>query len=77
MNWDFHIDSVFTSMENIMVLDESEEISIEMLKPLLACVKKNREVQRLQNLNIVYMKISYRLFTFTKGILPVAHKLGK
>ncbi|MFS7923339.1 putative sister chromatid cohesion protein Pds5 [Helianthus anomalus] len=41
---DFHIDSVYSSMENIMelVIDESEEISVEMLKPLLACVKKDR-----------------------------------
>ncbi|KAI7752993.1 hypothetical protein M8C21_026734 [Ambrosia artemisiifolia] len=41
---DFHIDSVFLSMENIMVLviDESEEIPVEMLKPLLASVKKDR-----------------------------------
>ncbi|KAM0029886.1 putative sister chromatid cohesion protein Pds5 [Helianthus debilis subsp. tardiflorus] len=42
---DFHMDSVYSSMENIMelVIDESEEISVEMLKPLLACVKKDRE----------------------------------
>ncbi|XP_022029340.1 hepatoma-derived growth factor-related protein 2 isoform X3 [Helianthus annuus] len=41
---DFHMDSVYSSMENIMelVIDESEEISVEMLKPLLACVKKDR-----------------------------------
>ncbi|XP_076951233.1 uncharacterized protein LOC143624472 [Bidens hawaiensis] len=40
---DYHMDSVFPSMENIMVLvlEESEEIPVEMLKPLLASVKKD------------------------------------
>lgn len=43
---DYHLDSIFSSMENIMVLvlEESEEISVEMLKPLLASVKKDSEV---------------------------------
>ncbi|KAJ0672162.1 putative sister chromatid cohesion protein Pds5 [Helianthus annuus] len=44
---DYHLDSVFPSMESIMVLviEESEEIPVEMLKPLLARVKKdNTEV---------------------------------
>ncbi|KAK9059434.1 hypothetical protein SSX86_022054 [Deinandra increscens subsp. villosa] len=42
---DFHLDSVFSAMENIMVvvIEESEEISVELLKPLLATVRKNRE----------------------------------
>ncbi|KAL8209991.1 hypothetical protein R6Q57_006723 [Mikania cordata] len=41
---DYHIDSIFSSMENIMVLvlEESEEIPVEMLKPLLARVKKDQ-----------------------------------
>ncbi|KAI3828674.1 hypothetical protein L1987_02782 [Smallanthus sonchifolius] len=40
---DYHHDSIFSSMENIMVLvlEESEEIPVEMLKPLLASVKKD------------------------------------
>ncbi|KAJ0901052.1 putative sister chromatid cohesion protein Pds5 [Helianthus annuus] len=35
---DYHLDSVFPSMGSIMVLviEESEEIPVEMLKPLLA-----------------------------------------
>ncbi|KVH91665.1 Armadillo-type fold [Cynara cardunculus var. scolymus] len=42
---DYHLDSVYSSMENIMVLvfEESEEISVEMLKPVLASVKKQSE----------------------------------
>ncbi|KAI3692100.1 hypothetical protein L6452_31909 [Arctium lappa] len=42
---DYHLDSIYSSMENIMVLvfEESEEISVEMLKPLLASVKKQNE----------------------------------
>ncbi|KAK9077874.1 hypothetical protein SSX86_006212 [Deinandra increscens subsp. villosa] len=42
---DFHLDSVFSAMENIMVvvIEESGEISVELLKPLLATVRKNRE----------------------------------
>ncbi|XP_076948936.1 uncharacterized protein LOC143621383 [Bidens hawaiensis] len=42
---DYHMDSVFPSMENIMVLvlEESEEIPVEMLKPLLASVKKDNK----------------------------------
>lgn len=42
---DHHLDSIYSSMENIMVLvfEESEEISVEMLKPLLASVKKQSE----------------------------------
>lgn len=31
----------------ILVLDESEEISLELLYPLLACVKKDNEVGHL------------------------------
>uniref|UniRef100_A0A251TWA7 Armadillo-type fold protein n=1 Tax=Helianthus annuus TaxID=4232 RepID=A0A251TWA7_HELAN len=40
---DYHLDSVFPSMGSIMVLviEESEEIPVEMLKPLLAHVKKD------------------------------------
>ncbi|KAI7739357.1 hypothetical protein M8C21_010700, partial [Ambrosia artemisiifolia] len=42
---DYHIDSIFSSMENIMVLvlEESEKIPAEMLKPLLAGVKKDNK----------------------------------
>ncbi|KAK9067878.1 hypothetical protein SSX86_011989 [Deinandra increscens subsp. villosa] len=40
---DYHLDSIFSSMETIMVLvlEESEEIPAQMLKPLLASVKKD------------------------------------
>ncbi|MFS7994214.1 putative sister chromatid cohesion protein Pds5 [Helianthus anomalus] len=40
---DYHLDSVFPLMGSIMVLviEESEEIPVEMLKPLLARVKKD------------------------------------
>ncbi|XP_076936673.1 uncharacterized protein LOC143603892 [Bidens hawaiensis] len=41
---DYHLDAIYSSMESIMVLviEESEEISVELLKPLLASVKKDR-----------------------------------
>ncbi|KAK1419240.1 hypothetical protein QVD17_28403 [Tagetes erecta] len=40
---DYHLDAIFSSMENIMVLvlEESEDIPVGMLKPLLASVKKD------------------------------------
>ncbi|XVE71254.1 hypothetical protein DITRI_Ditri10aG0135900 [Diplodiscus trichospermus] len=42
---DYHAEAVFTSMVTIMtlVLEESEEISVEMLSPLLASVKRDNE----------------------------------
>ncbi|GJU39900.1 sister chromatid cohesion protein PDS5-like protein isoform X1 [Tanacetum coccineum] len=42
---DYHRRVIYSSMENIMilVLEESEVISVEMLKPLLATVKKHNE----------------------------------
>nr|XP_043627353.1 dentin sialophosphoprotein-like isoform X2 [Erigeron canadensis] len=42
---DYHHESIYPSMESIMVLvlEESEEIPVEMLKPLLASVKKDSE----------------------------------
>ncbi|GKF34017.1 sister chromatid cohesion protein PDS5-like protein isoform X1, partial [Tanacetum coccineum] len=42
---DYHRGVIYSSMENIMilVLEESEDISVEMLKPLLATVKKHIE----------------------------------
>ncbi|XP_076902123.1 uncharacterized protein LOC143556758 [Bidens hawaiensis] len=41
---DYHLDAIYSSMESIMVLviEESEEISVDLLKPLLASVKKDR-----------------------------------
>ncbi|KAF5790992.1 putative sister chromatid cohesion protein Pds5 [Helianthus annuus] len=49
---DYHLDSVFPSMGSIMVLviEESEEIPVEMLKPLLAHVKKDNTVRGLRHL---------------------------
>ncbi|XP_039043257.1 titin homolog isoform X3 [Hibiscus syriacus] len=44
---DHHPETVFTSMATIMtlVLEESEDISVELLSPILACVKRdNQEV---------------------------------
>ncbi|GKB48042.1 TRAF-type zinc finger domain-containing protein 1-like protein [Tanacetum coccineum] len=42
---DYHRGVIYSSMENIMilVLEESEDISVEILKPLLATVKKHNE----------------------------------
>ncbi|KAE8687476.1 hypothetical protein F3Y22_tig00111014pilonHSYRG00028 [Hibiscus syriacus] len=42
---DYHADTVFTSMLTIMtlVLEESEDISMELLSPILARVKKDNE----------------------------------
>jgi membrane protein involved in colicin uptake len=42
---DYHSDQVFTSMETIMclVLEESEDVSVELLTPLLDSVKNNSE----------------------------------
>lgn len=41
-----HPENVFSSMETIMtlVLEESEEISFDLLSPLLDSVKKDNEV---------------------------------
>ncbi|KAJ6956822.1 hypothetical protein NC653_038893 [Populus alba x Populus x berolinensis] len=43
--WDYHPENVLSSMETIMslVLEESEDISVELLSPLLASVKKGDE----------------------------------
>ncbi|XVE97346.1 hypothetical protein REPUB_Repub03eG0011800 [Reevesia pubescens] len=42
---DYHAEAVFTSMVTIMtlVLEESEDISAELLSPILACVKRDNE----------------------------------
>ncbi|XP_071730569.1 sister chromatid cohesion protein PDS5 homolog C-like [Rutidosis leptorrhynchoides] len=42
---DYHPKLIYSSMEDIMVvvLEESEEISVELLKPLLASVKKDNQ----------------------------------
>ncbi|KAK9052923.1 hypothetical protein SSX86_029553 [Deinandra increscens subsp. villosa] len=42
---DHHLDHVFSLMTNVMVLvlEESEDISLDMLKPLLASIKNNSE----------------------------------
>ncbi|KAK9280152.1 hypothetical protein L1049_013839 [Liquidambar formosana] len=42
---DYHPENVFTSMETIMtlVLEESEDIPLELLSPILACVKRDNE----------------------------------
>ncbi|XVE53543.1 hypothetical protein DITRI_Ditri03aG0011300 [Diplodiscus trichospermus] len=42
---DYHGEAVFTSMMTIMtlVLEESEDISVELLSPFLACVKRDNE----------------------------------
>lgn len=43
---DYHAHTVFASMVTIMtlVLEESEDISIELLSPILASVKRDNEV---------------------------------
>jgi len=43
---DHHPKDVFSSMETIMtlVLEESEDISFDLLSPLLESIKKNNEV---------------------------------
>ena len=47
---DYHRRDIFLNMQNIMVmvLEESEEVSVELLKPLLASVKKHSEVTGLR-----------------------------
>ena len=46
---DYHPENVLSSMETIMslVLEESEDISVELLSPLLTSVKKGDEVNHL------------------------------
>lgn len=53
---DYHAEAVFTSMVTIMtlVLEESEDIPVEMLSPILACVKKDNVVRYHESLSIVY-----------------------
>lgn len=43
---DFHSEDIFTYMATIMtvVLEESEEVTMELLTPLLATVKKHSKV---------------------------------
>ncbi|KAM0070122.1 putative sister chromatid cohesion protein Pds5 [Helianthus debilis subsp. tardiflorus] len=76
---DYHLDSVFPSMESIMVLviEESEEIPVEMLKPLLARVKKdNTDVLPIaRNLSErVLVKSAERLKPY---LLPAVTALGE
>nr|GEW24788.1 sister chromatid cohesion protein PDS5-like isoform X1 [Tanacetum cinerariifolium] len=48
---DYHCGHIFSNMQNIMVmvLEESDEISVELLKPLLASVKRHNAVRALLN----------------------------
>ncbi|KAJ0736298.1 putative sister chromatid cohesion protein Pds5 [Helianthus annuus] len=76
---DYHLDSVFPSMGSIMVLviEESEEIPVEMLKPLLARVKNdNTDVLPIaRNLSErVLVKSAERLKPY---LLPAVTALGE
>ncbi|KAJ0491447.1 putative sister chromatid cohesion protein Pds5 [Helianthus annuus] len=76
---DYHLDSVFPSMGSIMVLviEESEEIPVEMLKPLLARVKNdNTDVLPIaRNLSErVLVKSAERLKPY---FLPAVTALGE
>ncbi|KAJ0876255.1 putative sister chromatid cohesion protein Pds5 [Helianthus annuus] len=76
---DYHLDSVFPSMGSILVLviEESEEIPVEMLKPLLAHVKKdNTDVLPVaRNLSErVLVKSAERLKPY---LLPAVTALGE
>ncbi|KAJ0443579.1 putative sister chromatid cohesion protein Pds5 [Helianthus annuus] len=76
---DYHLDSVFPSMGSIMVLviEESEELPVEMFKPLLARVKKdNTDVLPVaRNLSErVLVKSAERLKPY---LLPVVTALGE
>ncbi|KAB5513845.1 hypothetical protein DKX38_027751 [Salix brachista] len=83
---DYHSENVLSSMETIMslVLEESEDISVELLSPLLASVKKGDEVNYLYQ----FMAQALHLFpsvsvndltalTVYQEALPVAQKLGE
>ncbi|CAI9092625.1 OLC1v1027919C2 [Oldenlandia corymbosa var. corymbosa] len=71
---DFHKENIFTSMETIMtlVLDESEDISSEVLNPLLACMKKdNQEVHpvAVKLAEKVFEKCSSKLKPYLSGAI--------
>lgn len=44
---DHHPENVLSSMETIMtlVIEESEDISVELLTPILECLRKDNEVR--------------------------------
>ncbi|GJZ42238.1 sister chromatid cohesion protein PDS5-like protein isoform X1 [Tanacetum coccineum] len=58
---DYHRGVIYSSMENkmILVLEESREISVEMLKPLLATVKKHNEAKSLKDFEEAISMVSY------------------
>uniref|UniRef100_A0A2P2LRE1 Uncharacterized protein n=1 Tax=Rhizophora mucronata TaxID=61149 RepID=A0A2P2LRE1_RHIMU len=73
---DYHPENVFTSMETIMilVLDESEDITPELLSPLLDSVKRGNE----EDLPVASKLGDKVLDSFAfKEILPVSRKLGE
>uniref|UniRef100_A0A2P2LRE7 Uncharacterized protein n=1 Tax=Rhizophora mucronata TaxID=61149 RepID=A0A2P2LRE7_RHIMU len=73
---DYHPENVFSSMETIMilVLEESEDISPELLSPLLDSVKKGNE-----GVVPVAHKLGEKVLEScaSKEVVPVSRKLGK
>lgn len=56
-----HPTAVFSAMEAIMtnVLDESEEISLDLLRPILASVRKENQVLFIITFNILISFVCY------------------
>ena len=74
-----HPHAVFSAMETIMtlVIDESEDISSDLLSPLLASVRKENQVVSfaehllplifLVNSDVIYMVHCFRMFHLFRG----------
>lgn len=79
---DYHPENVISSMETIMilVLEESEDISLDLLIPILASVKKDNEVSFAVSLTICICPLSIVINLLTlhfQEVLPVARKLAE
>ncbi|GER35304.1 sister chromatid cohesion protein PDS5-like protein [Striga asiatica] len=84
---DYHPQLIFASMESIMtlVLEESEDISPDLLNPILATLKKNNEVDLLGLLkNLLFLFFLFLLFCVLlvadkepmQNVLPIAKRLA-
>lgn len=74
-----HPDNIFSSMETIMtlVLEESEDISSELLHCLLSSVKKENQVNLNPGFFLHYMGLNWFFVPLPQDVLPIARRLGE
>lgn len=60
-----------------LVLEESEDISLELLAPILASVKKDNEVRESEIDNMLPLIFINFLTLYFQEVLPVARKLAE